>query len=441
MEQVTGRRPRGATGEPGDSGDSGGAAAADPAATRRVALATVAVGAIAFAVIAALRVPWDVVPGGLPDVPPTDVFTSGQIADAERLARWSRAWSWSSLAVSLAVALWLGFGRRGRAAVGRLRGPWPVRLFVTVVALTLVGTLVTLPFGIALRQLRLDAGLAAGSWAAWAVDVLTADLVRVVATTIGLAALIGCARALPRLWPLVAGLGAAVLVVLGSFVYPVLVEPLSNNFDSLPDGPLRQDVLALARAEGVRVDDVLVADASRRTTTLNAYVSGFGDTRRVVLYDTLVDGTPRAEVLSVVAHELAHARYDDVLTGTALGAAGAMAGVGLLGLLLTGRRRGMSPAEVATVPRVLALVAAGSLLALPLQNAVSRQLEMRADRTALEYTRDPAAFSAMQERLSVRAKADPTPPAWSQFWFGSHPTVLQRIGLARLLGSSGDAGG
>lgn len=442
MEQVTGRRPRGATGEPGDSGDSGGAAtSADPAATRRVALATVAVGAIALAVIAALRVPWDVVPGRLPDVPATDVFTTGQIADAERLARWSRAWSWSSLAVSLAVALWLGFGRQGRAAVARLRGPWPLRLLVTVVGLTLVGTLVTLPFGIALRQLRLDAGLAAGSWAAWAVDVLTADLVRVVATTIGLAALIGCARALPRLWPLVAGLGAAVLVVLGSFVYPVLVEPLSNNFDSLPDGPLRQDVLALARAEGVRVDDVLVADASRRTTTLNAYVSGFGDTRRVVLYDTLVDGTPRAEVLSVVAHELAHARYDDVLTGTALGAAGAMAGVGLLGLLLTGRRRGMSPAEVDTVPRVLALVAAGSLLALPLQNAVSRQLEMRADRTALEYTRDPAAFSAMQERLSVRAKADPTPPAWSQFWFGSHPTVLQRIGLARLLGSSGDAAG
>ncbi len=82
------------------------------------------------------------------------------------------------------------------------------------------------------------------------------------------------------------------------------------------------------------IDDVLVADASRRTTTLNAYVSGFGGTRRVVLYDNLVNDVPQDQALSVVAHELAHARYDDVLVGSLLGAAGAVFGVGLLGLLV-----------------------------------------------------------------------------------------------------------
>ena len=75
----------------------------------------------------------------------------------------------------------------------------------------------------------------------------------------------------------------------------------------------------------MHVDDVLVADASRRTTTLNAYVSGFGSTRRVVLYDNLVDDVPEDQALSVVAHELAHAKHDDVLTGSLLGAAGAAA--------------------------------------------------------------------------------------------------------------------
>ena len=137
-----------------------------------------------------------------------------------------------------------------------------------------------------------------------------------------------------------------VLVLAGSFVYPVVIEPLFNSFTSLPDGQLRTDILALAEQEHVPVDDVLVADASRRTTTLNAYVSGFGSTRRVVLYDNLVNDVPEDETLSVVAHELAHAKHDDVLTGSLLGAAGAVFGVGLLALLVgaAGERRSLPPA-------------------------------------------------------------------------------------------------
>ena len=191
-------------------------------------------------------------------------------------------------------------------------------------------------------------------------------------------------------------------------------------------------MLDLADREGVAVDDVLVADASRRTTTLNAYVSGFGGTRRVVLYDTLVDDVPRDEALSVVAHELAHARHDDVVTGTALGAAGALAAVGLLGVAAgRWRRRGWpGMQEAAVVPVLLAVVAVAGLLAAPVQNGISRQIEIRADVDALRATDDPAAFRALQRRLALRSLADPTPPAWSQWWFGSHPGVLTRTALA-----------
>jgi STE24 endopeptidase len=416
-----------------------------------VALGTVLIGLAAFVLIATTQVPWHPVPGGTPDpVAATSIFSQAEIDRAEHVALWGRVWSWSALAVSLAVACWLGFGRAGRALVARVRGWWWVRVLVVVTALTLVGELVTLPFGIALRRLRLDEGLAAGSWGSWALDVVKGDLVAIVTTSLAVIALVACIRRLPRLWPAVAGLAAAGLVVLGSFVYPVVVEPVFNQFTPLPDGPLRTQILDLAATEKVAVDDVLVADASRRTTTLNAYVSGFGQTRRVVLYDTLVDGTPTDETLSVVAHELAHAKYDDVMTGTALGAAGALLGVGLLGLLLPvprRRRDGAAEADadaeaggtagdssyaggVGVVPRVLALVAIGTLLAAPVQNGISRQLETRADQTALEVTKAPQAFVDLQRRLALRSHADPTPPAWSQWWFGSHPTVLQRIGLA-----------
>ncbi|GAA3521732.1 M48 family metallopeptidase [Nocardioides daeguensis] len=405
----------------------------DRSAARRVALGTVLIGVAAFLLVAATRVPWHPVPGGLPaPVAPSSVFTQAQIDRGEHYALWARVWSWSRLAVSLGVAAWLGFGPVGRRWAARLRGAWWVRVVVVVLGLTLVGELVTLPFGIALRRLGLDEGLVAGTWADWGVDQVKGWLVTVVGSSIALVVLVGCMRRLPRLWPAVGGLAAAVLVLLGSFAYPVVVEPVFNRFESLPDGPLRSQVLALADAEGVAVDDVLVADASRRTTTLNAYVSGFGHSRRVVLYDTLVDSTPTDETLTVVAHELAHAKYGDVLTGTLLGAVGALLGIGLLGLVLAvpRRERPGEADEVSAVPRVLALVAIATFLVAPVQNGVSRAIETRADQTALEATGAPQAFADLQRRLALRSHADPTPPAWSQWWFGSHPTVLQRIGLA-----------
>lgn len=406
-------------------------------AADRVALGTVLVGVAAFVLVAANRVPWEPIPGGVPDpVSASSVFSAAEIARGEHFARWARVWSWSSLAVSVGVACWLGFSSRGRAAAARVPGWWWVRVLLVVLALTVIGRVVTLPFGVALRHLRLEEGLAAGSWSAWSLDLVKGELITTVSTSIALIALIGCSRAWPRLWPVIGGLAAAVLVLVGSFVYPLLVEPLFNQFEPMADGPLRNGILALAEEEGVDVDDVLVADASRRTTTLNAYVSGFGHTRRVVLYDTLVEDTPKDETLSVVAHELAHAKYDDVVTGTLLGATGAMVAVGLLGLLLPRRRDLGATSEdgpgidASLVPRVLALAALAAVVAAPIQNGISRTIELRADQTALEVTDAPGAFVDLQRRLALRSHADPTPPAWSQWWFGSHPTVLERIALA-----------
>jgi STE24 endopeptidase len=155
-----------------------------------------------------------------------------------------------------------------------------------------------------------------------------------------------------------------------------------------------------------------------------------------VLYDTLVDGAPTAEVVSVAAHELAHARHDDVLTGTALGAVGAAWGVLVLALLaggVSGRDRPgrRSMGDPGVVPWVVAVASVGMLLAAPLQSGISRQIETRADVDALHATGDPAALEALQVRLALRSLSDPTPPAWSHWWWGTHPTVLERVAIAR----------
>jgi STE24 endopeptidase len=394
-------------------------------------------GALAFVVLAWWQVPWHPVPGGAPEpVAAGNVLTAAQVARAEDYSRWARVWSWGSLAVSLAVACWLGLTPVGARLVARVRGSWPWRVLVAVAVCSLVGQLVTLPLAVAGQQHRLDAGLSTQSWPGWAWELLVGLLVAVLATSAALAVVIGCARRWRTAWPAVAAVLVAVLVMLGSFVYPVLVEPLTTDFDPLPAGELRTEILAVADAEGVPIDGVLVSDASRRTTTFNAYVSGFGSTRRVVLYDTLVDEVDREEVLAVVAHELAHARHDDVLVGSALGALGCAAGVGLLALLLGWRRArrsgpGHDPATPEVVPRVLALVAVAALLASPVQSTISRLVETRADVESLAATGEPGSFVELQRRLAVRSLADPTPPTWSQLWFGTHPTLLERVALAR----------
>ena len=403
-------------------------------ADRRTSLAVLLVGGVAFVALAAWLVPWHPVPGGTPPpASPRSVFSAEEVSTAQDFATWVRVWGWSSLAVSLLVACWFGFTRHGIRLVERMRGPWWWRVVLAVTALELIGRVLTLPLAVLMRRHLLDYGLTRQGWGGFAADLLRTELVTILTTSVGLVVLVGCARRWPRRWPAVAGGLLSGLVLVGSFVYPLVVEPLFNSFTPLPDGALRSQILRLADREGVHVDDVLVSDASRRTTTLNAYVSGFGSTRRVVVYDNLVHDLPDDQALSVVAHELAHARHDDVVTGSLLGASAALAGVGLLGLAVgaLGRRRPMG--DPALVPLVLALLAVGTLLASPVENAVSREIETRADVDALRATHDPDAFIRMQRELAVRALADPTPPAWSQFWFGSHPTTLTRVAIARTL--------
>lgn len=402
--------------------------------SRRTALTVAVVGVIGFVVLAWWQVPWSPVPGGAPaPVSAETVLSAAEISRADDFARWARVWSWSSLAVSLSVACWLGFTRAGAALVGRLRGPWPVRVLLAVAACAVIGRVLTVPFAVALHRLRREVGLTEQGWGGWLRDLAVNEAVTMVATGLVIVVVVGSSRRWPRRWPAVAAGVVGALVMLGSFAYPVVVEPLSNDFRPLADDELRTEILAVAQREGVAVDEVLVSDASRRTTTYNAYVSGFGATRRVVLFDTLVEQVDRDEVLSVVAHELGHARHDDVLVGSSLGALGAVAGVGLLAWLL-GRRRGPGAAgadDPAVVPRMLALVAVATLAASPVQSTISRAIETRADVAALSATGDPESFEELQRRLAVRSLNDPNPPAWSQFWFGSHPTLLERVALGR----------
>jgi STE24 endopeptidase len=409
---------------------------------RRLALLVALVLGAAVAVVIVVATPWHLLPtppGGRTPVDPAAAFTPAQIARAESFAAALRPASLAALLIGLLVAALLGLTRAGavivRAVARPLGGGWAWQVLLGSIAMVVLGQLATLPFAIYGEVVRHRYGLSTRGWGLFARDVATSTAISAGLTALVLLAVVALARRAPRTWWIWAAVAAAALVVVGSFLYPLVIEPAFNRFHPMPASTLRTDLLALAERNGTPVGDVLVADASRRTTALNAYVSGFGSTRRIVVYDTVLAQLPDAEVESITAHELGHVSADDVLTGTLIGALGSAAGVALLGWLLSWtpllRRAGADgPGDPRVVGLVLFLIAAGTLLSTPVQNAVSRQLETRADLHALDLTQDPGAFADVQRRLGVANLSDPDPPALWQWFFGTHPTTAQRVAFA-----------
>ena len=230
----------------------------------------------------------------------------------------------ADLAIGLAFLALVAFTAPGQALAGVV-DPLPEALGALVLGALLVvlSALVRLPLSIWLGLTHERAfGFSRQSGREYALDRVKGIGIGAVLTGLGMAGLVGAAVLFPAAWPVVAAIGAALLVLLLSFVAPVVLEPVFNKFRPLEDAELRAAVMRLAADAGVPVREVLVADASKRTTKLNAYVSGLGATRRVVLYDTLVESATTPEVLTVVAHELGHRRYRHVALGTALAMVG-----------------------------------------------------------------------------------------------------------------------
>ena len=408
--------------------------------SRRAPAAALVLLLAALGVALALTVPWTALPGA--DLQPDAArdFSPAEIAREVAFHDALRPWSYASLVLGLAVAAWLGLTRAGGRlvtwAARPFGGGWGWKVVLGTLAATLVPRLATLPLRSRSEQVLRDYGLSTQTWGSWALDNAKALLVDAGLAALALLALVAAGRLARRTWWAWGAGATAALVVAGSFAYPLVVEPVFNSFTPLDDGPLRTQVLELADRDGVPVSDVLVADASRRTTALNAYVSGFGSSRRVVVYDTLLERATPEEVALVVAHELGHAERRDVLVGTLLGALGAAAAVCGLALLLTSarvrRRTGVDGVhDPRVVPLVLALVAVGSLLVAPATNLVSRKVEARADVHSLDLTGDAATFAATQRRLARANLSDLDPNPLAYWLFATHPSTTERLALAR----------
>ncbi|MGH2838130.1 MAG: M48 family metalloprotease [Thermoleophilaceae bacterium] len=353
----------------------------------------------------------------------TAYFSRAQLERAEEFRDPQRLLALAGLGVS-GVTLTLLALRGPRERLSRLR---PVRGAAAAAgAVSLVLVVVNLPLDAIRHDRAVDVGLSTQDWGPWLWDVAKAAGIGAVFAAGGGAIAVALWRRFKGRWWIPAS--AAVVAVGAAFLYasPLVIEPLFNRFEELPEGKLRSEVLELSVRAGVDVGEVYRVDASRRTTGANAYVAGLGHTKRVVLYDNLIEDFTPAEVRSVVAHELGHVKHDDVPRGLLFLALIAPPGMLLVQRMVQLLAPGARGADL--VPALALSVAVVGLAGQIAGNYVSRGVEARADAFALRLTNDPDAFISLERRLTVQNISEPDPPELRQTLFGTHPTTLERIG-------------
>lgn len=354
------------------------------------------------------------------DLAPGRVFDSAALERAESYERFLR---WDFVAAQLVLLLVLGLYAWRGAVFAResAAGPIGTGMLLGMIGLALVW-LSQVPFRLAetwwaRRYDQSDAGYLETLFENW--FALGAEFLFVCLALLIVMALAGW---FPRRWWLGAAPAFIALAALFSFVSPYL-------FPTEPASPeLRADNRRFAAAQEIDPPRLAVQDVSEFTDAPNAFAAGFGPTRRVVLWSTLLDGRfEDDEVEVVLAHELGHHSRDHILEALAWYALFALPGAWLIAVA-TRRRGGMR--NPAAVPLSLLVLVVLQLVSLPLQNAISRHQEEEADWIALETTRDPDGARGLFRKFTTLALSDPDPPAWSELLLGSHPSGLERIELA-----------
>jgi STE24 endopeptidase len=275
-------------------------------------------------------------------------------------------------------------------------------------------------------------GFSDETFPAWLADSLVHWAVFTCFYVVGLLLIYRVIRRRPQAWVLWAVAIYVVLRGLYAFMEPGVIEPLTNTFRPLPDGPQKQAILALAHANGIRDATVVVSDASRQTRLLNAHVSGFGASARITVDDNTLGKTSEPMLRMVVAHEIGHFVLDhafaSVITGSIVAAGGflfVVLGLRILVPLTARRSGGGGLGGIATLPLFWGLFLLWGFLSLPIDNAISRVYERQADLYGLNASRAPHGMAEFMIHDADSTRLDPSPLEYALFF--DHPSDAERV--------------
>ncbi|HKH29560.1 MAG TPA: M48 family metalloprotease [Gaiellaceae bacterium] len=363
------------------------------------------------------------VPGDLklPSVDETQIFDPAlldETEDFERFLRWNDIASNVVLLVVLVLFAWRGWRFARESAAGRIG----TGMLLGMIGLALVW-IAQLPFAIAgiWWQKRYD--IVTAGYLEWVLEnwlVLGAQFLFI---CLWLLITMALAAPLRDRWWLAAAPVFAGLALLLAFLTPYLVPDQRD-----PDPGLAADGRRIARATGQQDVDLKVQEIGDLTEAPNAFAAGLGPSRRVVLWDTLLEPPfDREEVRVVIAHEYGHHESGHIWKGLAWYA---LVSLPILFVVARVARRWGGLYQPRAVPVALLALVGASLVVQPFDNLITRRMEMEADWVALETTKDPDSARELFEEFADTALQDPDPPEWAHVWFDTHPSIVDRIAEA-----------
>lgn len=282
--------------------------------------------------------------------------------------------------------------------------------------------------------LRHQFGLSTQTLVAWLRDYGLNQTINLLMTLVVYGGFYALLKLMPRRWPVWGGAAFTVLFLGFILLQPVVITPMFYQVMLLDDTDLQTRIEIMANRADMVIDDVSIIDASSKTTTINAYVTGFGRATKVVLWDTLLIKHPPDEVDVVLAHEMAHWYYRHTLVMILVSIGGVWIGLFALRFWLNRIWQKMGwrgPYDIAGYPYLLSLIAIAGIVSLPFVNGVSRFAENQADAFAIEVSQKPEAAQQLFERFAAENLSLVHVPAWEKLIFYTHPPLSERIERAK----------
>lgn len=336
--------------------------------------------------------------------------------------------------IELLLILALGVSARMRDAALRVtKRPYVVAI-IYVFLFTVVTAIIDFPLSyyagfVVPHEFRLTHQ----TFASWLGDEAKALMIGLVFALIIVPPALAFIRRFKRWW-LGLWIASIPLTIFLVVVVPVIVDPVFNKFEPLRDPILKQRLLDEASRAGIAGSRVYQVNKSKQTTTMNAYVTGLGPTKRIVIWDTTLAKMTSDEIVAVMGHEMGHYVLHHIWKGTAAAIAGTFVILFIgqyayeYGLRRWGSRwRASAPGDAATLPWLLVLIAVMNFLGAPIQNGVSRYIEHQADQFGLELTHLNEATASSFVKFAVDSKVNPYPNRFIEFWRYSHPSLARRI--------------
>ncbi|GFZ90845.1 putative metalloprotease YhfN [Paenibacillus marchantiophytorum] len=366
---------------------------------------------------------------------PHTFMTNEEIAKAESLSRIrSLAYFVSSpLQIGLTLVL-LGAAVRFRNGVEKLFRASFLQMAAFVLLFSLLMDVLFLPVDLFLYRMDRAYGISTETLAIFWSDQGKDFVVNLLGTIVMAGLFRWLLRRSPRRWWIGFWFISIPIILFITFIQPVVLDPLYNDFQPLQNQALKQQILQLAAQSHIPADQVYQVNMSERTSAINAYVNGIGGNARIVLWDTMLQKLQPDEILTVMAHEMGHYVERHIYLGLLYGIALSFVGFWLASLAYRFfiRRWGSiwgikGEQDLAALPVLLLIVTLMSFVSAPAQNAFSREIEHRADVYAMRMTGDgSAAIRAFQQIAKVNL-SPVTQPKLVQWFRGSHPTIMERI--------------